>query len=108
MDGTIAELSANANANTNSSVQVATVTLPAGAADMAKGRSVYTQYCLACHGDRGTGGHGGGMTLVNIAGDVQKLADTAWAGRNGMPPFRGMLTPEQLRDVSNYISAELF
>jgi mono/diheme cytochrome c family protein len=66
------------------------------------------QYCLACHGDRGTGGPGGGMTLVNAAGDLQKLADTAWSGRNSMPPFRAMLTLEQLRDLSNYISAELF
>jgi alcohol dehydrogenase (cytochrome c) len=103
LDGTIEPLAANANAN--SSTPAATVALPAGTADLAKGRSLYAQYCL---GDRGTGGHGGGMTLVNVAGDVQKLADTASAGRNGMPPFRAMLTPEQLRDVSNYISMELF
>jgi quinohemoprotein ethanol dehydrogenase len=108
LDGTIQPLSANTNANANASAQDATVQLPPGTSDLAKGRSLYTQYCLACHGDRGTGGHGGGMTLVNVANDIQKLADTAWAGRNGMPPFRAMLTPEQLRDVSNYISTELF
>jgi quinohemoprotein ethanol dehydrogenase len=108
LDGTIEPLAANTNANANASAQEISLALPAGAADLAKGRSLYAQYCLACHGDRGTGGHGGGMTLVNVAGDVQKLADTAWIGRNGMPPFRAMLTPEQIRDVSNYISTELF
>jgi len=69
---------------------------------------VYSTFCLACHGDRGTGGHGGGASLVNASRDVQALADTAWIGRNAMPPFRGMLTPEQLRDVSSFISKELF
>jgi mono/diheme cytochrome c family protein len=43
-----------------------------------------------------------------MAGDVQKLADTAWNGRNGMPPFRAMLTPQELRDLSSFISTELF
>lgn len=106
LDGEIGPLPANANGN--ASGQAASVALPAGTPDLARGRTLYSQYCLACHGDRGTGGHGGGMTLVNMAGDVQKLADTAWNGRNGMPPFRAMLTPQELRDLSSYISTELF
>jgi len=31
-----------------------------------------------------------------------------WSGKNAMPPFRGMLSPEQLRDVAHYNSEELF
>jgi mono/diheme cytochrome c family protein len=87
--------------------QVGGVELPAGPANIDKGRQAYQQFCLACHGDRGTGGHGGGATLANAAANVQSLANTAWAGRNAMPPFRNMLTPEQLRDVAHYISVEL-
>jgi glucose dehydrogenase len=35
-------------------------------------------------------------------------ADIAWNGRKLMPSFRTALTPEQLRDVASYVSAELF
>jgi alcohol dehydrogenase (cytochrome c) len=104
LDGTIDPLPASSVAAAPAGV----VTLPPGEADPANGRALYAQFCLSCHGDRGTGGHGGGMTLVNVAGEVQKVADIVAAGRNGMPPFRGMLSPEQLRDVSVFISTELF
>jgi mono/diheme cytochrome c family protein len=88
--------------------QTGAVELPAGTANIDKGRQIYQQFCIACHGDRGTGGHGGGATLANASADIQALANTAWVGRNAMPPFRGMLTPEQLRDVAHYISSDLF
>jgi alcohol dehydrogenase (cytochrome c) len=106
LDGTINSLPPEAS--DAPVAQVVGVDLPAGAANIDKGRQVYQQFCLACHGDRGTGGHGGGATLVNASTNVQTLANTAWVGKNAMPPFRNMLTPEQLRDVAHYISAELF
>jgi quinohemoprotein ethanol dehydrogenase len=106
LDGTINSLPPEAS--DAPVAQVGGVELPAGAANIDKGRQVYQQFCLACHGDRGTGGHGGGATLVNAATSIQSLANTAWVGRNAMPPFRNMLTPEQLRDVAHYISVELF
>jgi quinohemoprotein ethanol dehydrogenase len=106
LDGTIDSLPPESS---SSPVAQATgVELPAGAASIDKGRQVYQQFCVACHGDRGTGGHGGGATLVNASSDIQALANTAWVGKNAMPPFRNMLTPEQLRDVAHYISVELF
>ena len=105
LDGTIGPLPAEAEA---SSAPAPAVVLPAGTANQDNGRKVYQQFCTACHGDRGTGGHGGGTTLANASTDVQSLANTAWSGKNAMPPFRGMLTPEQLRDVAHYISKELF
>jgi alcohol dehydrogenase (cytochrome c) len=106
LDGTIASLPPEAA--DAPLAPVAGVELPAGTADIGKGRQVYQQFCVACHGDRATGGHGGGTTLVNAATSIQTLANTAWTGRNAMPPFRNMLTPEQLRDVAHYISEELF
>lgn len=53
-------------------------------------------------------GAGLGASLATIARDPQALANTAWNGKNTMPLFRGTLTPEQLRDVTRYISDELF
>ena len=81
--------------------------LPEGSPDLASGKSVYASFCVACHGDRGLGGQGGGATLANVARDVPQLARVAWNGRNAMPPFRTILTTEQLRDVSHYISQQL-
>lgn len=106
LDGTIDSLPPESSGIP--AVQAGGVELPAGAASIENGRKVYQQYCVACHGDRGIGGHGGGVTLANTAANIQSLADIAWSGRNAMPPFRGMLAPEQLRDVAHYISDELF
>jgi mono/diheme cytochrome c family protein len=86
------------------------VQLPAGPANTAQGASLYRQFCLACHGEAGVGGTGIGTTLANIGRDAQAMANTAWNGKNNntMPAFRGTLTPEQLRDVVQYISGVLF
>jgi alcohol dehydrogenase (cytochrome c) len=85
------------------------VSLPAGNADLAAGATVYRQLCLACHGDRGQGGQGPGASLAAVGRNAQAVANTAWNGKsNTMPPFRGTLTLEQLRDVAHYIADELF
>jgi quinohemoprotein ethanol dehydrogenase len=84
------------------------IELPPGPADLAKGQALYQQLCIACHGDTGIGGHGGGPSLASAAKDVSLIANTAWAGKETMPRFRTMLSLEQLRDVSHYISDELF
>jgi alcohol dehydrogenase (cytochrome c) len=85
-----------------------TFVLPPGEPDRTKGAKLFTQFCVACHGETGTGGHGGGASLVNVAKDLQKLAATANEGRKTMPPFRGMLTAEQLRDIAGHIAYDLF
>jgi alcohol dehydrogenase (cytochrome c) len=84
------------------------VDLPAGAPDRAKGKVVYQSFCISCHGDAGIGGHGGGASLANVGKDIAGMANTAWTGRNTMPPFRGVLTPDQIRDVLGYVSQDLF
>jgi alcohol dehydrogenase (cytochrome c) len=84
------------------------IALPPGPANLALGSATYRQFCVACHGEQGTGGQGGGASLVNVSRDMQTVANTAAAGKNTMPAFRLMLTPEQLRDVAGYISTELF
>lgn len=81
--------------------------LPAGTADLAQGARLYQQFCVPCHGETGTGGHGGGPTLAPVARDVRLIAGTASAGRKAMPPFRDALSPAQLRDVATHISREL-
>ena len=83
------------------------VRLPAGPADLAQGKTLYGQLCVGCHGDSGTG-TSNGASLENVGRDRQAVADTAWNGSKLMPSFRTALSPEQLRDIASYISAELF
>ena len=70
------------------------------------GATVYIQACLACHGEQGEGGHGGGPSLQamkNAAVILQVVSE----GRNAMPPLGGTLTAEQIRDVAAFVSARL-
>jgi mono/diheme cytochrome c family protein len=67
---------------------------------------VYNQSCVYCHGETGEGGHGGGAELTSTL-DTGFILDVLGTGRNGMPTFRFVLTPEQAHDVAEYLSAEL-
>jgi mono/diheme cytochrome c family protein len=67
---------------------------------------VYTTACLACHGEQGEGGHGGGPTLQAMK-NVSVVLQVVSEGRNSMPLFDGTLTAEQIRDVAAYVSQRL-
>ena len=71
-------------------------------ADVMHGQQIYAEACVACHGEAGDGGHGGGPTL--IAGlPVETIQSVAGAGRNTMPSFGAVYSPSDLRDVATYI-----
>jgi quinohemoprotein ethanol dehydrogenase len=82
--------------------------LPEGEPNLAHGKELYGRFCVACHGDEGKGGHGGGASLVEASRDMSVIFTTATNGKNqNMPPFRGALQPEELRDIAGYISKQL-
>lgn len=78
--------------------------------DVFTGYEQFNAYCNRCHGDDAVGGayaapdlrHSleGGMTY-------QQFIDTAMAGREsrGMPSWAGFFTPEQIRDIYDYVKA---
>ena len=72
------------------------------AASLARGRQIYEQACVLCHGEDGKGGHGVGAPLVAVR-DFAAAMQTVAAGRNTMPGFSAAFTPEQIRDVSVYV-----
>ena len=80
-----------------------------GAPDRATGRRLYQQNCVACHGDEGRGGQdGGGPSLDQAVADYTGIIRTLWTGRNEMPTYRYSLSKEQIRDISRYITEDLF
>ena len=86
----------------------AEVVMPPGEPNVAAGKELYGRFCVACHGEQGMGGHGGGAALSEAAKDVNVVFTTAMNGKNqNMPPFKGALKPEELRDIAGYISKEL-
>src|SRR5690606_19454032 len=76
-----------------------------GAADPAAGKTVYDAACTFCHGERGGGGHGGGVALTASRAS-SLVVQVGSEGRNSMPPFAGTLTPEQIRDVAACVAEE--
>lgn len=78
-----------------------------GDPDIAAGETLYKQTCLPCHGDDGMGGHNNAMPLNNLT-DITDVITIVSTGRNAMPTFTGALTPEQIRDVSGYVTGRLF
>jgi alcohol dehydrogenase (cytochrome c) len=74
----------------------------ASAANLTEGKRLFVQACVVCHGEDGKGGHGGGAPLTNVT-DLAATIQTVTAGRNSMPPFGSVLTPQEVRDVSAYV-----
>jgi alcohol dehydrogenase (cytochrome c) len=70
------------------------------------GAAVYTTACLACHGEQGEGGHGGGPSLQAQRNRLVVLQAVS-EGRNSMPALGTTLTAEQIRDVAAYVSERL-
>jgi alcohol dehydrogenase (cytochrome c) len=71
------------------------------------GEEVFKTACVACHGEDGMGGHGGGAPLDQVKDPALVMAMVN-DGRGSMPPLAGLLTPEQVRAVAAYVTNGLF
>jgi mono/diheme cytochrome c family protein len=67
------------------------------------GETVYNTYCAPCHGDQlvSTGQFPNLRRLTPP--DRTKFDSTVRDGRNQMPPWRGVLTDEQIDQIWSYI-----
>jgi len=74
---------------------------------VAEGEEVFTTACVACHGEDGLGGHGGGAPLDQVK-DPNLVIAMVTDGRGSMPPLAGLLTPQQVRAVAAYVTNGLF
>jgi mono/diheme cytochrome c family protein len=92
--------------------------LPAAAAapgDAVKGRAVYEQRCLACHGPQGKGDGPTGKVLVPPAADFTSAASRKKSDaellktiENGKPPtamtaWKGQLSDQDIANVLAYV-----
>ena len=72
-----------------------------------EGEQVFKTACVACHGEDGKGGQGGGAPLDKVT-DVAMVMALVADGRGNMPPLGDVLTAEQIRAVAAYIVNDLF
>lgn len=85
------------------------------AQDLGKGKAIYEQLCLTCHGPRGKGDGPTGKVLIPPATDLTSAAskkksdaDLLKIIRDGKPPtampaWKGQLSEQDIRDVLAYI-----
>jgi len=70
------------------------------------GRELYAEACVACHGEQGDGGHGGGPSLLK-GQPVETIVGVAKTGKNNMPPFGRVYSDADLADVAAYVTRVL-
>ena len=84
------------------------VTKLTDAASLAKGKSIFTTNCVACHRADGGGQIGPNLTDANwiFGGDVKNLFHTITNGGRdgkGMVAWKGTLKPTEIQQVSSYV-----
>ncbi len=86
----------------------------AGNADSASkdaGAKIFSDNCVPCHGEDGTGDTSSGKLLgaANLTtAKIQNLSNATLAhaiaeGKGQMPPFKSVLTHQQIEDVLKYV-----
>jgi alcohol dehydrogenase (cytochrome c) len=107
LDGTIPTLAPAAQSRGPApSGPPAAAASPPRPVDLANGEILYKQGCLVCHGEEGSGGHGGGPSLLALPADY--IAATAASGKGAaMPMFREVYSSDQLRDIAGYVATTL-
>jgi alcohol dehydrogenase (cytochrome c) len=81
----------------------------AGAAPNAEaGKEVFAENCSTCHGSTGHGGNGGpDLTTQPKAKEQKGAEEQVTNGGAAMPPFKGLLSPEEIADVSAYVVEDI-
>ena len=109
----ITQTSPNTTTTTN---QTTTTGTPGD--EMAQAKALYSQYCVKCHKEDGTGGisevEGKKIKAVNFASpgmkkesDEDLFAEISFGVEDeGMPAFKGRLTDDQIKSLVKYIRNE--
>ncbi len=92
-------------------LSAALVPVAAQAQDAAKvsaGEDVYNTYCATCHGD-GLAGSARTFDLRKLRADERpRFENSVTNGKNQMPPWKGVLSAEQIDQLWNYIRANAY
>ncbi|MBS1892407.1 MAG: c-type cytochrome, partial [Actinobacteria bacterium] len=77
-------------------------------ADAAAGGEVFAENCSICHGSDGHGGNGGpDLTTMPKAQEQASAEEQVTNGGGGMPPFSGVLSEEEIKNVAAYVVEDI-
>lgn len=89
-------------------VAVETIEALTDAASIDAGKQIFLKNCISCHGANGEGGIGPNLTddYWLHGGDISHIAHTITVGvpAKGMITWRGVLSPEQIKQVASFIT----
>ena len=71
------------------------------------GKALYLKYCSQCHGVDGKGGHDNAPAVTSIRNQQQVLY-MIMSGRNSMPAIGNAMKPDEVRDVTEFVTRTLF
>jgi mono/diheme cytochrome c family protein len=79
-----------------------------GAGNPEAGTVVFSENCSTCHGATGHGGNGGpDLTTMPLAQTEEGAIQQVTNGGGGMPPFKGVLSEEEIENVAAYVADEI-
>ena len=65
-------------------------------------KETFKQYCALCHGMDGTLQLNGAKDFSKSVLTLEDRINIITNGKNTMTPFKGILSPEQIRDLAEY------
>jgi alcohol dehydrogenase (cytochrome c) len=79
-----------------------------GALNAEAGKEVFAENCSVCHGATGHGGNGGpDLTTMPKAKEQAGAEEQVTNGGGGMPPFKGTLSEEEIKNVAAYVVEDI-
>ena len=87
---------------------IVALAMPAGAQDQARidaGEAIYNDYCFTCHGEKlVSSGQTFDLRRLTV-NDRARFENSVLSGKNQMPPWRGVLSSEQIDLIWQFIRA---
>ncbi len=77
---------------------------PKASASNRKGKLVYKQYCVICHGGDGKLAISNATDLTTSTVELEERIDQITNGKGLMTPYKDILSEEQIRSVAEYLA----
>jgi mono/diheme cytochrome c family protein len=100
----------------SSKTKAATTTAPpptttateTGGGQATSGAKLFSDNCETCHGTDGAGGHiGPNLQKSAVAENLGKVEQQVRNGGGAMPPFKGVLSGEEIDTVAHYVVEQI-
>jgi len=66
------------------------------------GKEIYSLYCVLCHGEKGDAQKSGAKSLITSEKTREEILGLLKEGKNSMPPYKGILSEEDMNAVASY------